>query len=350
MKAIVTTKYGSPETLQLKEVAKPTPKDNEVLVKVEAAAVNPLDWHFMRGSPFFIRFMSGLFKPKTPVLGADFAGVIEAVGKDVSLFRPGDAVFGDLSGATLGTFAEYVCISEDASIVLKPTSISFEQAAAVPVAAITALQSVRAAKLTAGQTVLINGASGGVGTFTVQLAKYFGANVTAVCSGRNLELVRSIGADHAIDYTREDFSRNGRTYDVIIDNIGNRTVADYRRALKPHGICVIIGFTTLARMLGHTIRGAWTSKTSSKQIGLMGSANSNKADLNTLRELLESGQLIPVIDHSYPLSETPKAVGYVESSRARGKVVVTVAPSSENQHQNGQKAQPFAVVEKEPSR
>lgn len=350
MKAIVTTKYGSPETLQLKEIAKPTPKDNEVLVKVEAAAVNPLDWHFMRGSPFFMRFMIGLFKPKTPVLGADFAGRVEAVGKNVTLFRPGDEVFGDVSGGNLGAFAEYLCVSEDGAIVSKPSNISFEQAAAVPIAAITALQSVRAAKIKPGQTVLINGASGGVGTFTVQLAKYFGATVTAVCSGRNLELVRSIGADHAIDYTREDFSRNGRTYDVIIDNIGNRTVGDYRRALKPHGICIIIGFTTMSRMLGHTIRGALTSKLSSRQIGLMGSANSNKADLNTLRELLESGRLVSVIDRSYPLRDTANAVGYVESSRARGKVVINVAESSVIQRPNDQKAEPIKVVEKETSR
>jgi 2-desacetyl-2-hydroxyethyl bacteriochlorophyllide A dehydrogenase len=350
MKAIVTTRYGSPETLQLTEVAKPTPKDNEVLVKVHAAAVNPLDWHFMRGSPFFMRFMLGLFKPRTPILGADFAGRIEAVGKDVTLFRPGDEVFGDLSGGNLGAFAEYLCVSEDASIVLKPSNISFEQAAAVPVAAITALQSIRAAKLKAGQTVLINGASGGVGTFTVQLAKYSGANVTAVSSGRNLELVRSIGADHVIDYTQEDFSRNGRQYDVIIDNIGNRSVADYRRALKPHGICVIIGFTTAAGLFGHMIRGAWASKTGNKQIGVMGSANSNKPDLNTLKELLESGRIVPVIDRCYPLSETASAVAYVESSRARGKVVITVTPSSDKQRQNDQKAEPFKVMDKEPSR
>lgn len=350
MKAIVTTKYGSPETLQLKEVAKPTPNDNEVLVRLEAASVNPLDWHFMRGSPFFMRFMFGLFKPKTPVLGADFAGRVEAVGKDVTLFRPGDEVFGDVSDGNLGAFAEYLCIGEDASIVMKPANISFEQAAAVPVAAITALQSVRAAKIKPGQTVLINGASGGVGTFTVQLAKYFGANVTAVCSGRNLELVRSIGADDAIDYTREDFSRNGRTYDVIIDNIGNRKIADYARALKPHGTCVIIGFTTLLHMLGHVMRGGLASKMGSKKIGLMGSANSNKADLNTLSELLESGRLVPVIDRSYPLNETPKAVGYVESSRARGKVVITVAQSSEKQPQNRHDADRFAVVEKDLSR
>lgn len=328
MKAILCPRYGSPDVLQLKEVAKPTPKDNEVLVKIHAAAVNPLDWHFMRGAPFFMRFMLGLFKPKSPILGADFAGRIEAVGKDVTLFRVGDEIFGDLSGGNLGTFAEYVCVGEAASVVLKPSNISFEQAAAVPVAAITALQSLRAAKLTAGQTVLINGGSGGIGTFTVQLAKHLGAHVTAVCSGRNHELVRSIGADDAIDYTREDFSRNGRTYDVIIDNIGNRNVSDYARALKPHGNCVIIGFTTAGGLFGHTIRGGLASKLGTKKIGPMGSANSNKADLNTLRELLESGRLVPVIDRCYPLSETPAAVGYVETARARGKVVITVAEAS----------------------
>lgn len=350
MKAIVTNKYGSPETLQLKEVAKPTPKDNEVLVKIHAAAVNPLDWHFMRGSPFFMRFMLGLFKPKSPVLGADFAGRVEGVGKDVTLFRPGDDVFGDVSGGNLGAFAEYLCVSEDAAIVPKPSNISFEQAAAVPVAAITALQSIRAAKLKAGQTVLINGASGGVGTFTVQLAKHFGAHVTAVCSGRNLELVRSIGADHVIDYTREDFSRNGRTYDVIIDNIGNRKIADYARALKSRGICVIIGFTTASSLFGHMIRGGLASKMGTKKIGPMGSANSNKADLNTLSELLESGRLVSVVDRTYPLSETPDAVGYVETGRARGKVVVSIVPSGEKQRGNGQNAATFAALEKEPSR
>jgi NADPH:quinone reductase-like Zn-dependent oxidoreductase len=350
MKSVVATQYGSPDKLQIKETAKPTPKDNEVLVKIHAAGVNPLDWHFMRGSPYFMRLMFGLFKPKSPTLGADFAGRVEAVGKDVTLFRPGDEVFGDVSGAGLGAFAEYICVSEDSPIVLKPLNISFEQAAAVSVAAITALQSIRAANIKPGQTVLINGASGGVGTFTVQIAKHFGAHVTAVCSGRNLELVRSIGADDAIDYTREDFSRNGRTYDVVIDNIGNRKIADYRRALKSGGTCVIIGFTTLLHMLGHVIRGGLASKMGSKKIGLMGTANSNKADLNVLRELLESGRIVPVIDQSYPFSQIADAIGHVETGRARGKVVVSIVPSGEKQRENGQRAAAFAGAEKEPSR
>jgi len=327
MKAIVYTEYGPPDVLQLKEVEKPTPKDDEVLVKIHAASVNPLDWHIMRATPFLARLESGLLKPKNTILGADIAGRVEAVGRDVTQFQPGDEVFGDMASSglgALGAFAEYVCVSEDEALVLKPAGTAFEEAAAVPVAADTALQSLRAGQVQRGQKVLINGASGGVGTFAVQMAKSFGAEVTAVCSTRNLELVRSIGADHAIDYTQEDFTRNGQRYDVIIDNVGNRSVFDCKRALRPQGICVIVGFSSLALLFQAMLLGAWVSRTGSKKIGRMGSAKPNKEDLAFLKELLETGKVVPVIDRRYPLSEVPEAIRYLEEGHARRKVVVTL--------------------------
>src|SRR3990172_5073039 len=241
MKAIVYTKYGPPDILRLKDIEKPTPKEDDVLVKVHAASANPLDWHRMRGAPFLVRLMDGLFKPKNPKLGADVAGRVEAVGRNIEQFKPGDEVFG-ISRGGAGAFAEYVCARENA-LALKPANISFEEAAAVPVAAFTALQGLRdKGQIQSGQKVLINGASGGVGTFAVQIAKSFEAEVTGVCSTRNLDMVRSIGADHVIDYTRDDFTKNGQRYDLILDAAAYRSVSDYRRALSPQGIYVLILF------------------------------------------------------------------------------------------------------------
>jgi NADPH:quinone reductase-like Zn-dependent oxidoreductase len=325
MKAIVYTEYGSPDVLRLKEVEKPTPKDDEVLVKVHAASANPLDWHFMRGAPFLARLEGGLQKPKHTRLGADVAGQVEAVGRNVTRFKPGDAVFGEIFGSGLGSFAEYVCTRED-MLALKPANLSFEEAAATPVVGFTAIQGLRdTGHIQSGQKVLINGASGGVGTFAVQFAKSVGAEVTGVCSTRNLDMVRSIGADHVIDYTKEDFTKNGQRYDLIYDAVGNRSVSDYQRALTPNGRAVVAGFTTLFRLFQHVLLGAWVSKTGSQKVGLMGTAKANQKDLLVIKELLETGKVVPVIDKRYPLSETAEAIRYLETGHARGKVVITVA-------------------------
>ena len=324
MKAVVYTDYGPPEVLRLEEVAKPAPKDDEVLVKVYAAAANPLDWHFMRGTPLPFRLVFGFRRPKNTFLGADIAGRIEAVGSGVSQFQPGDEVFGDVSGSGLGGFAEYVCAREE-TLALKPSNLSFEEAAAVPVAAITALQGLRdKGQVRSGQQVLVNGASGGVGTFAVQLAKAFGAEVTGVCSTRNLELVRSIGADRVVDYTREDFTKGGQPYDLILDAVGNRSVSDYARALGPQGRCVVVGFTTLSHLLQVALLGAWLSRGGRKKIGVMGAAKPNQTDLVFIKELLEVGKVAPVIDRTYPLSETAEAIRYLEKGHARGKVVIDI--------------------------
>ncbi|MBC7872258.1 MAG: NAD(P)-dependent alcohol dehydrogenase [Chitinophagaceae bacterium] len=326
MKAIIYTQYGSPDVLQFKEVEKPTPKENEVLVKIHAASANPLDWHLMRAEPFLARLGNGLLKPKNPKLGADIAGQVEAVGKNVTEFKPGDKVFGDVFP---GGFAEYVCASEN-NLALIPDNTSFEAAAAVPVAAFTALQGLRdKGKIQAGQKVLINGASGGVGTFAVQIAKSFGTEVTGVCSTRNLEMVRAIGADHVIDYTQEDFTNNGQHYDLIFCAVGNRSVSDYQRALSPSGICAIAGFTSLTRLFQHMILGPRRSKAGGKQVGLMATANANKKDLLFIRELLEAGKVVPVIDRHYLLSETAEAIRYLETGRARGKVIITVVQNNQ---------------------
>jgi NADPH:quinone reductase-like Zn-dependent oxidoreductase len=319
MKAIIFPKYGSPDVLQLTEVEKPTPNENQVLVKVHAAATNPLDWHRMRGEPFLARMGEGFLKPKNPKLGADIAGRVEAVGSNVTEFQPGDEVFGSIGA---GGFAEYVCAREK-YFALKPGTLSFEEAAAAPVVGFTALQGLRdTGRIQAGQKVLVNGASGGVGTFAVQIAKSYGAEVTGVCSTRNLEMVRSIGADHVVDYTREDFSRSGQHYDLIYDAIGNRSVFAYRRALKPQGICVIAGFTGFLRLFEHLILGQLVSKVSSKKVVFMGIAKVAKQDLVFIKELLETGKVVSVIDRCYPLSETAEALRYLEKGHARGKVII----------------------------
>ena len=317
MKAIVYTTYGSPDVLQLKDIEKPTPKDNQVLVKVHAASANPADWHLMRAEPFLARFANGLLKPKNTRLGADLAGRIEAVGRNVTRFRIGDAVFGELPLDAMGSFAEYVCISEEL-LALKPDKLTFEQAAAVPLAAFTALQGLRdKGQIRPGQRVLVNGASGGVGTFAVQIAKSFGTEVTGVCSTRNLDMVRSIGADHVIDYTQTDFTNTGQRYDLIFDAIGNRSVSDLKRALTPNGICSVAGFTSLSRLFQTMFFGG-------KKVGLMETANANQADLVFIQGLLEAGKVVPVIDRRYPLSETAEAIRYLEAGHARGKVIVTI--------------------------
>ena len=324
MKAITQYKYGSPGVLELQVVDKPVVKDDEVLVRVQASSVNPLDWHFMRGTPRFGRVVMGLLKPKNKILGADVAGRVEAGGENVKQFRPGDEVFGDAFERGLGAFAEYVCVAENA-IVLKPASTTFEEAAAIPVAAATALQGLRnKGQIQPGQQVLINGASGGVGTFAVQIAKSFGTEVTGVCSTRNLEMVRSIGADQVIDYTQEDFTQNGRRYDLVIDAVGNRSVSDLKRALSPGGRCVIIGFTSLGLLFQAAFLGPWMSLVGSKKIGLMGTVKPNSEDLEFIKELIEAGKVVPVIDRRYPLSEVAEAIRYVEMGHVRGKVVVTM--------------------------
>ena len=320
MKAIIYTKYGPPDVLQLKEVEKPAPKDNEVLVKVHAASVNPLDWHFMRGEPFLVRLMvGGLLKPKKKILGADIAGRVEAVGRNVKQFQPGDEVFG---GNGVGGFAEYVCLTED-SLALKPANISFEEAAAVPVAALTALQGLRDyGQIQPEQKVLINGAGGGVGTFAVQIAKSFEAQVTGVCSTMKLDMVRSIGADQVIDYTGEDFTRNRQRYDLILDAAAYRSISDYKRALSPRGIYVLVG-GSMALMFRVMLVGPWLSMTGSKKMRTV-MAKINKKDLALMKELLEAGKVIPVIDRRYSLSEVPEAIKYLEEGHAQGKVVITV--------------------------
>ena len=320
MKAIVYTKYGSPDVLQFKEVEKPAPTDGQILVKIYAASANPKDWHLMRASPFLARLAGGLRKPKDPRLGADFAGRVEAVGANVAQFQPGDEVF----GASTGAFAEYICVAES-EVALKPANLSFEQAAVVPVAATTALQGLRDhGQIHTGQRVLVNGASGGVGTFAVQIARAFGTEVTGVCSTRNLDMVRSIGADHAIDYMKEDFTRTGQHYDLIYDAVGNSSVSAYRRALNPGGTCVVAGFTSLPRLFEHMLIGPLRSKIGDKKVGRMGTAQIKQKDLVSLRELLEAGKVTPVIDRRYSLREVPEAIRYLEAKHARGKVVITV--------------------------
>jgi len=322
MKAIVCTKYGSPDVLQLQEVEKPMPKENEVLIKIHAASVNAGDWHLMRADPFLIRFMFGLLKPKHDVLGADIAGQVEAVGSNVTQVRPGDEVFGDLSGSGFGAFAEYVAVPEDA-VALKPARLTFEQAGAVPSAALTALQGLRdQGEIQAGQNVLVNGASGGVGTFAVQIAKALGAEVTGVCSTRNLEMVRSLGADHVIDYTQEDFTQNGRRYDLILDAAAYRSISDYRHSLSPQGNYILVGGST-TQLLQVMVMGPWLSRKGGQRFGTF-VKQSTQQDLAFVKDLLEAGKVVPAIDRRYPLPEVPDAIRYLEKGRARGKVVISV--------------------------
>ena len=323
MKAIVYTHYGPPDVLKLEEVEKPAPQDNEVLVKVHAASVNAADWHILRGKPFLVRLMGfGLLKPKNKILGGDIAGRVEAVGRNVKQFQPGDEVFGNIRGG----FAEYVCAREDA-LVLKPANLSFEEAAAIPIAAVTALQGLRdKGQIQPGQKVLINGASGGVGTFAVQIAKSFGAEVTGVSSTRNVDMVRSIGADQVIDYTQEDFTQNGQRYDLILAANGYHWISDYKRALSPKGMYVMTG-GSMAQMFQAMLLGPLISMTGSKKMGNL-MAKLNQKDLVFMQDLLEAGKVVPVIERSYPLGETAEAIRYLEEGHARGKVVITVEHNS----------------------
>jgi 2-desacetyl-2-hydroxyethyl bacteriochlorophyllide A dehydrogenase len=322
MNAVVYTHYGSPDVLQLKEVAKPTPKDDEVLIKIRAASVGAGSWHLLRGKPFLVRLSSGLSRPKHPILGADIAGRVEQVGKNVTQFKIGDEVFGDLSKCGFGGFAEYVNAPENA-LVLKPTNLTFEQAAAVPVAAVTALQGLRdKGNIQAGQKVLINGASGGVGMFAVQLAKAFGAEVTAVCSTKNVDMVRTLGADHVIDYSKEDFTKNGQQYDLILAANGNRSIFEYRRALAPRGRYVMSGGSN-SQFLQATLLGPLLSMTGSKKM-LSLLAKPNQKDLAFIKELLEAGKLTPVLDRDYQLSQVPEAIRYLEEKHPKGKVIIKI--------------------------
>ncbi len=321
MRAIIRNTYGSPDVLELQEIDKPDLADDGVLVQVRAASVNPADWYGLTGTPFVARMLQGLLKPKQQVLGVDFAGTVEAVGRDVTQFRPGDEVFGGRSGA----FAEYVCVRN--AVAAKPANLTFEQAAAVPVAAITALQGLRdKGQIQPGQKVLINGASGGVGTFAVQIAKAFGAEVTGVCSTRNVDLVRSIGADHVIDYTREDFTRSDRRYDLMLDVAGSRSWSECRRVLNPQATLVIVGAPKGNRLIGplsHIVKVRLAALRSSQKVVFF-VAKMNKADMMVLRELLEAGKVRPVIDRHYELSEIADALRYLGEGHAQGKVVLTV--------------------------
>jgi len=323
MKGIVRRCYGSAEVVRYEDLPKPVPADNEILVRVHAASVNPLDWHYMEGRPYLVRMDRGFGKPENPRLGVDFAGTVEAVGKNVRRFKPGDQVF----GAKLGAFAQYVAVPEQRAMVVKPDNVAFEQAAAVPIAAITALQALRdKGKIHAGQKVLINGASGGVGTFAVQIAKSYGAEVTGVCSTRNIELVRSIGADQVIDYTREDFTAGAQRYDLILDNVGTHSLLEYRRVLTPTGVYVMVGSTDPGNWFGWLagpVEGLILSQFVSQKLTMM-LADLNSEDLATLATLMQSGKLTPVIDRLYPLSEAAEALRYLEAGHARGKVVLTV--------------------------
>ena len=323
MRAAVRRRYGPPEVIQIADIANPVPADNEVLVRVRCAAVNPYDWHFLRGEPYLLRLMLGLRRPTEPRFGADLAGEIEAVGRNVVAFKRGDAVFGLGKGA----FAEYVCVPES-SLAGKPANISFEEAAGVGIAGLTALQSLRdKGHIQAGQKVLINGASGGVGTFAVQIAKSFAAEVTGVCSTKNLDLVKSLGADHVIDYTSEDFTKSSERYDIILDLIGNHSLSSFRHVLTPNGIYVSAGGTTDRWMIGPLLQmlhaSVWSRFGSRKLVSIL--AKANQRDLNVLREFLELGKVKPVIDRVYRLTELADAIRYLEQGHARGKLVIRVS-------------------------
>jgi NADPH:quinone reductase-like Zn-dependent oxidoreductase len=323
MKAIVHRCYGSPDVVRYEDIAKPTPADDELLVRVHAASVNPLDWHYLEGTPYMVRLDAGFGKPDNPRLGVDFSGTVEAVGKNVTRFKPGDEVF----GGKFGALADYVAVPEDRAVSRKPANVSHEQAAAVAIAAITALQGLRdKGHIHSGNQVLVNGASGGVGTFAVQIAKSFGANVTGVCSTKNVELVRSIGADQVIDYTREDVTQGAQRYDLILDNVATHSLLEYKRILNADGVYVMIGSTDPGHWFGwlwKPLQGWVLSHFTSQKFVLI-LAELNKEDLSMLAGLMESGKVTPVIDRTYKLGDAAQALRYLEKGHARGKVVVTM--------------------------
>jgi NADPH:quinone reductase-like Zn-dependent oxidoreductase len=324
MKAIVYYRYGSPDVLRLEEVEKPTPVDGEVLIQIHAAWVNAPDWRNVRANPFLMRLTEGFLRPKNHTLGLDIAGRVEAVGRDVQAFQPDDEVWGDLYDCGLGAFAEFKAMPEDGALGLKPANLSFEEAAAVPSAGVTALQGLRhMGEIRPGQKVLINGASGGIGTFAVQIAKSFGAEVTGVCSSRNLELVSSIGADEVIDYTDSDYADGARQWDLILDIAVSRSLRDNQRALTSEGAYVMVGFS-MFRTVQLMLQGPRITAGRDQTMEHMGEAKTNKEDLSFLKELLEAGKVAPVIDRRYTLDEVPEAIRYYEKGHARGKVVIQV--------------------------
>ncbi|MEO0996111.1 MAG: NAD(P)-dependent alcohol dehydrogenase [Pseudomonadota bacterium] len=323
MKAVTYRCYGSPDVLQYGDVAMPAIADDQLLVRVHAAGVNPLDWHYMRGTPYIMRAESGFGKPSDPRLGVDFAGTVEAVGKNVTRFKPGDSVFGGAAGA----FAEYVRVRESGAVALMPENVSFDEAGTVAIAALTALQGLRdKGGLEAGQRVLINGASGGVGTFAVQIAKAMGAEVTGVCSTRNVEMVRALGADHVIDYKKQNFTETGKTYDLILDNVGSQSLGDTRRALEADGTLVLVGSTSSGNWLGPLMRPlqAYVTSPFVSENLIMLLAVLNREDLETLAAMMRSDEVTPVIDRRYALSDVADAIRYSETGRARGKIVIDV--------------------------
>jgi len=316
MKAITLRGYGGPELLKLEDVDKPNPGANDVLIRNHAEALNAADWHLMRGSPLVFRLMFGFTRPKNPIIGADIAGTVEAVGSGVTKFKPGDQVYADLSGASFGAFAEYVAAPAEI-VASKPSGISLTEAAAIPLAGVTALQAVnKHGPLRAGQSVLVNGASGGVGHFAVQIAKAAGAVVTGVCSGRNADLVRGIGADEVIDYTKEDFTRLGRSWDLVLDAVGNQSLGAIRRAIGENGKAVMIGFGSMTRLMSMALMGG-------KNVAII-SAKANASDLDRLAKLAEDGKLSPQIEKVYPLAELPAAMAQLETGRVRGKLAVEI--------------------------
>lgn len=322
MKAIVYEQYGSPDVLKYKEVPKPEPAENEVQVKLRATGLNAADWHMMRADPFLVRFEAGLTAPKRQILGADIAGEVEAIGPGVTQFRPGDAVYGEIAGCGWGGLAEYVCAKETC-LAPKPANLTWEQAAAVPMAAFTALQALRdKGQVQAGQKVLIHGAGGGVGTFTVQLAKVFGAEVTAVCGPRNVQQARTLGADHVIDYTETDFAEQGQLYDLILAVNGSRSLADYRRCLRPGGVYVMVGGST-GQIFQALLLGPIYSLVGGRKMGNL-LAHTSQSDLIYLKELLEAGKIAPVMDRCYPLEKAPDAMRYLEEGHAQGKIVISI--------------------------
>ncbi len=322
MKAMIYTKYGSPDMLRLADMPKPTPKAGEVLVKIHAASINSADIRLLRGQPFLVRLMGyGLFKPKHPILGGDIAGTVESVGREVTAFKPGDAVYGDLSNCGMGGFAEYAAVPEN-MLAPMPSKLSFEEAAAVPLAGVTALQALRKANVQPGEHVAINGASGGVGSFAVQLARAMGADVTAVTSGSKLEMVRELGASRAIDYAREDFTTHAGQYDVILGVNGYHPLADYARALKPGGRYVMVGGTD-AQIFESMLRAPFMRKRDGKRLSSV-MAKASSADLRALTAHIESGAVKPVIERCYPLAELAEAMRYLDAGHVRGKLVITI--------------------------